>query len=186
MNASRYGENGRCSAPACHGILVVHDGGQRLTAALREGLQRLGMKASFASQEEINCADATMHVAVCVFGWFTDYPDAGNMFVWLLSTDRFKERFSLLGSTPQQLDEWGYRNRRVPSIDEDYERCAAQLGVRAALCWARLDQLVVGELAAVLPLASPEAIRLEGSNVTAFSLDQAFAEPALDRLATSR
>jgi hypothetical protein len=73
---------------------------------------------------------------------------------------------------------------RVPSIDPDYERCAAQLGMEASLCWARLDQFVVGELAAVIPVLATDTIRLTGSRVVAASFDQAFTEPALDRIAT--
>jgi hypothetical protein len=50
--------------------------------------------------------------------------------------------------------------RRVPSTDEDYERCAAQLGARATMCWARLDHWSSGELVAVIPLSAPDVVRL--------------------------
>jgi hypothetical protein len=66
---------------------------------------------------------------------------------------------SLLGSTAEQLRRWGYAVRRVPGIDGDYERCAAKLSIQAAMCWARLDQLVVAELVAVIPLSAPEVVR---------------------------
>jgi hypothetical protein len=45
-----------------------------------------------------------------------------------------------------------------------------------------LDQVLVSQLAAVIPLDVQDVVRLAGRRVTAFSLDQAFAEPALDRI----
>ena len=54
--------------------------------------------------------------------------------------------------------------------------------MEASLCWARLDQLVVYDLAAVFPVFTPSVIRLRSARVTAFSIDQAFGEPSLDRI----
>lgn len=188
MNASRYGNKGRCSGPACREVLIVQNQGTHTASVLRAGLADLGISAVVASGGRVpDCADPKAHVAVCEFVWYTDYPAAGNMFVWLLSAlPSAHTGPSLLGSTPEDLRAWHYAVRRVPSIDGDYQNCSAQLDVRAALCWARLDQLVVGELVAVIPLSSPDMVRLQGADVVAYSLDQAWGEPSLDRIAVKR
>lgn len=187
MDASQYGVGGRCSGPVCrHLVVVVNHGGARTAAKLRAGLSALGISAIFRDPDGVDCSDPKAHVAVCGIGWSADYPDAGNIFVPLLSSHLGLGdlNFSLVGATPEQLRAWHYAVRRVPSIDGDYQRCAAQLGVRAALCWSRLDQLVVGELVAVIPLFAPDIVRLKGSRVVAYSMDQVFGEPSLDRIAT--
>lgn len=55
-------------------------------------------------------------------------------------------------------------------------------GVEAALCWARLDQLLSGELVALVPISSAEVVRLHGAGVEGLTIDQAFGEPSLDRI----
>jgi ABC-type transport system substrate-binding protein len=183
MNASRYGRGGRCSGESCRGVLVGVPTPET-GAVMRTGLAALGIDADVRGPDEVDCADPRAHVALCVGGYFADYPDAGNLFTAWWSSAIHLANATLLGSSPAELRTWGYETRRVPSIDGDYERCAAQVGVRATMCWARLDQLVVGELAAVIPLFSPDVIRLAGPRVAAVPLDQAFVEPSLDRLAT--
>jgi peptide/nickel transport system substrate-binding protein len=182
MNASRYGRGDRCSGIACRGVIVVVPS-PRAGAIFRSALTAVGITPRILGKDEINCVDPTAHVAVCVGGFGADYPNAGNFFTQWWSSSIGVQNTSLLGASPDELRAWGYPGRPVPSIDGDYERCAAQLGVRATLCWARLDQFVVGELAAVVPLLASEVVRLTGPRVVASSLDQAFAEPSLDRVA---
>jgi hypothetical protein len=151
---------------------------------LHAGLVPLGITPVIRSKDEVDCADPRSHVALCVGAYGADYPDAGNFFTGWWSSAIGGSNVPLLGASREELRAWGYSVRRVPSIDGDYERCAAQLGVRASLCWARLDQLVVGELAAVIPLVAPDVVRVTGPRVVAASLDQTFTEPSLDRIAT--
>jgi peptide/nickel transport system substrate-binding protein len=183
MDASRYGHGGLCSGAACRGGVVVVPTPQ-IGVVLRAGLVPLGITPVIRSKDEVDCADPRSHVALCVGGYGADYPDAGNFFTGWWSSAIGGSNVPLLGASREELRAWGYSVRRVPSIDGDYERCAAQLGVRASLCWARLDQLVVGELAAVIPLVAPDVVRVTGPGVVAASLDQAFTEPSLDRIAT--
>jgi ABC-type transport system substrate-binding protein len=187
MDASRYGVDGRCSGPVCRDVVVVVDD-TGTAVKLRAGLAALGISAVFPDPEGVDCSDPREHVALCTTNWFADYPDAGGAFVPLLSSQigpgDLKSNYSLVGATPEQLRAWHYAVRQVPTIDGDYERCAAQLGVRAAMCWARLDQLLVGELVAVIPLSVPDVVRLKGAHVVAYSLDQVWGEPSLDRIAT--
>lgn len=182
MNASRYGSHGMCADPACDGVLVrpPSDAGDAEIRSIRERLASVGIDAVF---READCSDAEAHVGLCVMGWFTDYPEAGNMVAPFVSGG-----FSptLLGSTPRELSKWGYTTNHVPSIDADHDRCAAMTGVPAAMCWARLDQMLSGTLAALVPIGFGEVVRVRGADVSAYSLDQAFGEPALDRIAVTR
>jgi peptide/nickel transport system substrate-binding protein len=186
MGLSRY--EGKCSDRACDDVVVVvEQGGQRTISTLREALARLGIQATFFGPEDTDCYDPAAHVGLCIgLGWRTDFPDAGNMFWPELSSGLdLGINASLVGSTPEQLRSWGYPSRHVPSIDGDYERCAAELGMRAEMCWARLDQRLVGQLVAIIPFLSRSAYRLKGASVLAYSLDQAFGEPSLDRIAAT-
>jgi hypothetical protein len=79
----------------------------------------------------------------------------------------------------------GYPPQKLPSINDDIARCAGAVGPQAPMCWARLDQVLVSQLVAVIPLAVQDVVRLAGRHVTTFSLDQAFAEPSLDRIGVS-
>ncbi len=185
MDASGYGIGGKCSGPVCRGVAVVVESGTAQTrATLEAALAEMGIVATFP--KITGCSDPRAHVALCSGGgWTADYPDAGNMFTQELASCLTYCSPSLLGATPDQLRGWGYSTRRVPSIESDYRRCAAELGVPAAMCWARLDQLLVDQLVVVIPLLTPDVVRLAGANVVAFSVDQAFGEPSLDRIAVS-
>jgi peptide/nickel transport system substrate-binding protein len=196
MDDSRYAVDGKCSGSACRDLVVAvgfgddHRATAAVVAMVRRTLAALGIQAIFRTDANTYsaCNDPTAHIAACFLlaGWGADYPDAGNMFIPELSSSLAFNNQTLLGSTPEQLREWHYSPRHVPSIDSDYARCAAEVvAVRASMCWARLDQLLVGQLAAIIPMFTPDVVRLEGANVTSFSLDQAFGEPSLDRIAVA-
>jgi peptide/nickel transport system substrate-binding protein len=180
MDRSRYGDSGRCAGPYCHAVIRPPDQGADLAiAALKRALASLGMTWEFRDSA---CFDPREHIGICDTGWFADFPDAGNMIVPFLSTeDGFDP--SHLGASREQLRQWGYTKvKSVPSIQVDYERCATLAGVEAAMCWARIDQLLTGELVAAVPISSAEVIRLRSGGISGFAIDQAFGEPALDRI----
>ena len=180
MDASRYGRKGRCAAPECDRVLLGLYAGESDPRPIQAALESLGI--SSVVRELAPCAPED-HIALCMAGWQVDYPDAGNFFVPHLSGQLTPDQgASLLGASPEDLREWKYDVREVPSIDQDYSRCAAQVGIRATICWARLDQLLVGTLAAVIPLVIAQTVRIQGVRVTSYSMDQAFGEPSLDRI----
>jgi peptide/nickel transport system substrate-binding protein len=183
MDLSRYGSDGRCQGSHCRVVIVP--GGQveeAAVAALDPALRAIGLKPVF---READCSDARAHIALCLTGWFTDFPQAGNMIVpFLGSVGGYNA--SLLGSAPGQLERWGYRTRNVPRIDSDYRRCVTASGVEAAMCWARIDQLLTSEIVALVPISSGTVVRLRSAYVSTFAIDQAFGEAALDRLEVDR
>ena len=180
MDRSRYGANGRCAGADCHAVIRPPDQGAGLAiAALKPALASIGITSEF---RESACFDPREYIGICDTGWFADFPDAGNMIVPFLNTeDGFDP--SHLGASQEQLRTWGYDQvKRVPSIQIDYERCATLAGVEAAMCWARIDQLLTGELVVAVPISSADVIRLRSGDIIGFAIDQAFGEPALDRI----
>jgi peptide/nickel transport system substrate-binding protein len=179
MDLSPYGSDGTCAGAACRVTVVLPPEASAATiTSLRLALRSIGIEAVF---READCSDPQAHVALCFTGWFTDFPDAGNMITPFLGSDEGFQP-SLLGSTPRQLERWGYRTRHVPSVDLDYERCATWSGVQAALCWARLDQLLTSGIVSLVPISTAEVVRVRSGDITGFAIDQAFGEPALDRI----
>ncbi len=180
MSKSRYGTGGRCTDPACRSVVVGVFQAEHhpLAPTIRAGLQSIGIRPVF---RQVDCADPRERQALCATGWFADFPSAGNMVIPFVASEEGYNP-SHLGSSARQLAQWGYATQHVPTIDSDYGRCAALSGVQAALCWARLDQLLTSELAALIPISSGNVVRLRGAGVSAYSLDQAFGEPSLDRI----
>ena len=125
------------------------------------------------------CDHPEEHIALCVTGWRTDYPEAGNLIQPFLAWSGYSP--TMLGYAPQELAAWGYEPLEVPSVQADFERCAAMTGVPAAMCWARLDQLLVGPLRRSSRSRSTRGSH-RGPDVTGYSFDQAFIEPSLDRI----
>jgi peptide/nickel transport system substrate-binding protein len=179
MDLSAYGSDGMCTGAACRVTVVPPDEAPKaMIMSLDRALRSIGLEPRF---READCRDPQAHVALCVTGWFNDFPDAGNMIVPFLGSGEFNS--SLLGANPRQLERWGYSTRHVPSVDLDYELCATSSGVQAAMCWARLDQLLTSEIVALVPISTGEIIRVRSGDITGFAVDQAFGEPALDRIA---
>jgi ABC-type transport system substrate-binding protein len=182
MDLSSNGSDGRCTGSACR-VLVVPPGDPppAMVESLRSGLASIGIEAKI---EQDNCIDPRVHAGLCFTGWFTDFPEAGNMTVpFLRSNGGFSP--TLLGASSRQLERWGYATRQVPSIDLDYQRCSAVLGVEAAMCWARLDQLLTSGIVALVPVSTSEAVRVLSGDVKEFAMDQAFGEPSLDRISVN-
>ena len=178
MDLSDYGSNGMCTGADCHVTVKPHsEASDAMIKALDRALRSIGLEPRFRDAE---CEDPQNHVGLCVTGWFNDFPSAGNMIVPFLSAGDFQP--TLLGATSRQLERWGYPTRHVPSVDLDYDLCATSSGVRAAMCWARLDQLLTSEIVALVPISTAEIIRVRSGDISGFGIDQAFGEPALDRI----
>ncbi len=193
MRMSRYGDpQGRCSGPACGPFPIMWPSGElgHEPLSLRRAqarplvatLAQLGITGRVTKKAD--CTRPTQRIQLCVTGWGPDYPAPDAMLVYF----HYPESAlfgGMMGTPPDELAKRGYRRQRLPSINASFARCQAAVGPQAPLCWARLDQVVVSQYVAVIPLDTLDVIRLAGPNVTAFSMDQAFTEPSLDRLAVS-
>ena len=184
MNRSHYGQDGRCAAPACEHVSMGAAPDDSVTA-IRAALATLGMSSRVLDPNLTNCFDPRTRVNMCAHAsWGTDYPDVGNLFPPFVSTTGWDP--SLLGYGPEQLRRWGYDVSHVPSINQDYSRCLGTPAAQQPVCWARLDQLLVSQIVAAIPLFTEDTIRLSGNDVTKYSLDQAWGEPSLDQVAVDR
>jgi peptide/nickel transport system substrate-binding protein len=185
MASSRYAKGGRCRDPACDGVtILVHPGLDAAAASLRTALAKLGIHAHVEITELFwdRCPDPTKHIGLCIgLGWQSDFPDAVN-FLSEMFDGHGGINWTQMGASPSQLRRWGYDVRDVPSVDGDVERCVREPGSAKPACWARLDQYLTGVLVAAVPLVVFQPLRLSSPGLGAFPWDDAYGEPALDRL----
>jgi peptide/nickel transport system substrate-binding protein len=187
MRRSKYWQGGHCVGAACRPVLV---GGNLAPIALQEmatALRRIGLHPVIDNTQPPPCLDIRTHFGVCLSGWQTDFPNTAGIFSEFLSGLGGGDQVSFtgLGATPDQLRAVGLPGLTVPSVDDDYNRCAAQLPSLASLCWARLDQWLTDKLVVVVPIDNAVVVRVAGRRVTALSIDQWTGEPALNRIAVS-
>ena len=197
MALSAYDSDGDgvCDDPVCENILTISDRedpypGQ--TALLQENLQPLGMGLDIRELERTvmynKCNDANSHHAICAApGWIKDYPDGVTFGEPLFTSAGLWEsccNYSLVGATPDQLQEWGYDVTEVPSVDEDAEACAAiDPGAERFQCWADFDRKVMEEVVPWVPYLFDNSIDIISENVENYSFDQWGALAAFDEMA---
>jgi hypothetical protein len=91
----------------------------------------------------------------------------------------------MVGASPEQLSAWGYSVSVVPNVDDRIDQCLSIIGGQETECWATLDQYLMEEVAAFVPLAVDLHVQVVPSRVTAYSFNQFTTVPALDRIAVS-
>jgi peptide/nickel transport system substrate-binding protein len=191
MDRSRYGRKGRCAGSACADVRVVVDSPLRDSEPLvRRALSRLGIRPRFEQNEDPEpCSDPRQHVAMCVdAGWFADFPDAANFLDFFFNGNNLGMStfdHSLVGASSAQLAQWGYATSSVPSVTAELNRCNATVGSDQATCWAQVDQQLMTQIVAAVPLFYFQPLCLTGSRITRFAWDQAYVSPAFDRIAVA-
>jgi peptide/nickel transport system substrate-binding protein len=185
---SRYAHGGSCAASSCNHVLVVVEPGLGdATPLVAHALAALGIGAEIRSPDGTyeECRDPRRHIALCLLnGWFGDFPSAANFFGYLFQR-KSDGNISHLGASSEQLARWGYSTRSVPGVDTRLSQCSATIGSAQATCWASLDQLLMTQLVPAVPLCFYQPVRVIGPRITRFAWDQAYVEPALDRLAVA-
>jgi hypothetical protein len=195
MRRSRYDRDrdGRCNAAACREIaalnsVVSREGGESLRRdAAKIGLElHLLRPRGFAAFNRLYTSPH-LHVALGMgSGVVGILGDPWDLFNALSSGDIGSLDFSLLGASPRQLDAWGYRVRRVPSIDARLARCRPLVGQAGIACAARLDQYLMQRVVPGVPLVDEQTVQVIPRRVVAYSYDQANQMPAFDRIAVAR
>ncbi len=174
--------DGRCDGDVC-AVIANRIGATSEEAIdiIEQGLAELGITVEWVDEPQM--LDPAGHVGLgAIFGWVADYPSA-NDFVTLLSDpgpDGFNP--SLIGATPEQLEEWGYATESVPSLDDKISLCRTQGGSAAFACWAELDQLITEQIVAWVPVASSIASYATGPEVDHFEISGSEQMPALDQV----
>lgn len=185
MAQSAYDTNadGRCDGAVCTVMAnrtdPTTDEAQQIIEA---NLAELGIQVTWV--EEPFMSDPTAHIGfAAIMGWVADYPSA-NDFVVLMSEAGRPDglNLSLVGATPEELDEWGYGASEVPSLDDKIDVCRARAGSAAFACWAELDQLLTEQVVAWVPVASSLTAHVLSERIDVFEFSGSEQMPALDRI----
>ena len=185
MAESRYDSDGDglCDGDAC--TVVANRYGLTSDAAIEiieTNLGELGIHPEWV--EEPTMFDPAGQVGMmAILGWVSDYPSA-NDFVGLMTRpgDPDTLDLSLMGATPEQLEEWGYPVSEVPSLDDKIAGCGKRSGSAAFECWAELDQLFTDQVVAWVPIATNIGSWLPSERVDRFEIAVADGFPALERI----
>jgi peptide/nickel transport system substrate-binding protein len=197
MAKSRYDRNhdGVCDAKACRDVLGLAIGSgsgfEQVGTEIGRELETIGITVRVKAEDTgmlfSQIGDPTKHVPLALTtGWGKDFLNASNFIVPLFSNSQFAGsglNSSLLGATPAQLHEWGYKVASIPSIDDRIDQCLAIEGGPQIQCWASLDQYIMEQVVPWVPLLFETKVMMTSPRVVAFSFDQFANEPSLDRIA---
>ena len=197
MALSAYDSDGDgvCDDPVCQDILTITDREDPYPdqmALLKQFLEPLGMTLDDKQLERgtmyNQCNDANSHHALCAGpGWGKDYADGVTFGEPLFTSAGLWEsccNYSLLGASPEQLNEWGYDVAEVPSIDDKEDECAAlEPGDERFQCWAELDQQLMEEVVPMVPYLFDNSVDILSENIVNYSFDQFAGLAAFDSLA---
>lgn len=93
--------------------------------------------------------------------------------------------WTMVGATPEQLRGWGYEVTDVPNVDDRVEACVPLVGAAQFQCVAEVDQYLMENVMAVVPLTqdryaalvSPRVLRYGFSVIGTTALDQIALKP---------
>jgi ABC-type transport system substrate-binding protein len=188
MRLSRYDtdHDGRCDQPACDGVVVlsIFDDGTAGKAVAQQ-LTPLGITLVAKTPDEFPPDPATYGM-VAVAGWGAMGPMPSEYAPLWLSGDPFGgANLTLLGASAGELRGLGYRGR-VPSLDTQTQFCAEHAGSSAFRCWAELDQLLMEQVVALVPIGTRLLAYRVSDRVTAVEVSATEAIPALDTIQVER
>jgi peptide/nickel transport system substrate-binding protein len=197
MRQSRYDTDGdgRCDDPSCESVLavtIVDDPYPSQAAALTQAFEAIGVVLDVNSLKGgaafSACNDPYKQVALCLSGmWAKDFPDPSTYADPLFGSAALGPEgccnFSVIGATPQQLQEFGYAVDSVPNIDSDIASCAPLTGDERVQCYAALDQMLMEEVVPYVPWLQDNAVELVSNRVLNYTFDQFANGMALDQVA---
>jgi hypothetical protein len=85
---------------------------------------------------------------------------------------------ALLGADPAGLCRWGYEADSVPSVDSPIERFLDLTGEAQTVCWAALDQRLMGSMVQWAPFATLDDALVVGARVLDASYHPSLGHPA--------
>jgi peptide/nickel transport system substrate-binding protein len=197
MAASKYDSNGDgvCDDPVCDGVLAITDEADPYAdqaALISQNLEPLGIILDVKSFERTTmyntCLDPATHMGICLApGWFKDFPDAYTFGPPLFGSSALYPSCcnrSLIGASPEFLEEAGYEITELPSIDDAMNECVAiPAGDERVSCWADIDRLLMEEFVPFVPYIYDNTIDLLSERIVNYSFDQDSGLAAWDQLA---
>jgi hypothetical protein len=190
MRRSRYDHNhdGVCDRVACRAVsagLTGFNASKPIERSVRDDLRAIGIHLRLG--DDINVFEPASGAAlVFVGGFFSDYPNASGFLPFIASHPQGGFDWPLLGSTPAQLQQWGYHVAHVRNENDRLNQCTRLIGPAQVKCWAELDKFLTDHVVAWVPWSFGEVIRVIGTRVSRFSYDQFTGLPALDQIALKR
>jgi len=196
MAQSAYDSDGDgvCDDPVCENVLAVTDEADPYpdqAALIQQNLEPLGITLDVKSFERTTmyakCNDPGSQVPFCLApGWGKDFPD-GYTFADPLfgSAAIFPSccNYSLVGASPELLQEHGYEVTEVPSVDEEIAAANALTGEARFQGWADLDQLLMEEVVPWVPYLFDNNVDVTSQRIVNYSFDQFAGVQALDHFA---
>jgi ABC-type transport system substrate-binding protein len=185
MRRSRYDtdQDGRCDQRACDGVVVLSmfDDGASAEEVARQ-LTPLGIHMVSKLVDEFPPKPASYGMAA-VSGWGALGPMPSEYALLWLSGGNFPggANLTLLGASAGKLRQWGLRGT-VPSLDAQSEFCAEHAGSSAFRCWAEIDQLLMEQVVALVPIGTRLLAYRLSDRVTAVEMSATEAIPALDTI----
>lgn len=198
MARSRYDRDhdGRCDAPACRGIRALAlSGFVPIAKTIRRDLRTIGLSLRVEIPEDPIqvfqlLSDPKAHVPLALnVGYGKDDLNGAGMFPPNFSRSAIGtggSNYPLLGATAAQLRRWGYRVKKVPSVDARIAECQALAGGPQTQCWASLDQYLMEQVVPWVPVLFESHVSLIPPRIVRYSFDQLATLPALDRIALRR
>lgn len=200
MAQSRYDGDGDgdCDARACRDVRALFGDipgvdGEGLADSISSDLQEIGISLDvrhLPRDEYLDqVTDPRGHVPMALLAaWVKDFPGAGAFVTPLVAREGLPSccNYSLVGATPEELQEWGYSVTSVPTVEEKVSECHPLVGDEQIRCWAELDQHLMEQVVPWVPLFLPNNVYIVSPRVVATSFDQFTTLPALDRIALSR
>jgi ABC-type transport system substrate-binding protein len=182
--------DGACDGPPCSGVRAITQADpswREATESVRSRLAELGIDLDFTEVDGPAPLSPERHVGLALFfGFFRDFPGGSSFFPPLFHGASISPACcngSLVGASPEELETWGYETTSVTSVDAKLATCQTLVGGEAFECWAELDQLLMEEVVPVVPFAASDTARVASARVVELVIDQAFLNPALDRIA---
>jgi peptide/nickel transport system substrate-binding protein len=182
--------DGTCDGPPCSGVRAIApaDPSWREAAeSVRSRLAELGIDLDFTEVDGPPPLSPERHVGLVLFTtWVRDFPGGASYFPPLFHSSSIVSgccNGSLVGASAEQLETWGYETTSVASVDSKLATCQTLVGGEAFQCWAELDQMLMEEVVPIVPFAASDAVRVASGRVLELVIDQAFLNPALDRIA---
>jgi peptide/nickel transport system substrate-binding protein len=197
MRRSPYDRDrdGTCDISACRGVTALTSNlppfpGQ--AASIRDSLAELGIRLSVqpvdpgALHQRLQDPGSKVALAVGPI-WAKLYPDGAAFAEPLFGREGIGPgsccNYSLVGATPSQLDGYGYRVGRVPSVEARIRECAAIVGEARASCWTGVDRLLSTAIVPWIPYLFERNVDVVSARIRSYSFDQFAAMAAVDRLA---
>ncbi len=186
-----HDSDGVCDAAACSDVLVLVRNDEpfwgKVAGRLRRDLMPLGITLRLRKVPLATIFgtifDPTARIPMGIgFRFIKDFPTPSSLFhnFFPRSSLGTGMNWSLTGARPAELERWGYRVRNVVSLDERIGACRERLQEQIQ-CWADLDQYVMEQVVPTVPFLFGTSEWIVSERVTAFSFDQFYDYPALDR-----